>query len=524
MIRVQKALLMAAAHVAIALTLAGCGRNEAQTSQTAAPAILLPPLPAALPLSSAPPAGPIVRAPRVAELPPAPPIGYGYVPPDEDYAWIDRADMLFDTFDDAPPDYGFYYDGVDPWAWETVDGYEVVAEPIDDGYRYYYYDPGDEDPFLVSDPYYSYGYGDGRLVAVYAGGQLLGQAEAARQAEAAARYWARGQALRRADQPVDRHPVSAALWAQQQPVVAQARQRWDQARAQDPAWQRYRASQPNGPAVARLQAERQLRAGAAQRFAQWQGRGMNGAAPRLYPASATRRSAEPIMRPEQPTLFAAPRARRVAAAPAPALPRVQAAPTLAGRTAFAPARAQQAALRAQARPNLAAGRGAFRNAGPMRAPVAPRVAPTRAQRMAATPMQSRRQAMLARQPARMQARAAPMAARRAPAFAQRSVHMQVRPMARYQPRPQPRMQFRAPAAQAQFHAPAARMQFRAPPARVQFHAAPARAQFRAPPARPQFRAPPVRSAPAPRAASRAAPVARAAPPPRGGGGGRGHGR
>jgi hypothetical protein len=528
MIRVQKALLMAAAPVAIALTLAGCGRNQAQTSQTAAPAILLPPLPAALPLSSAPPAGPIVRAPRVAELPPARPIGYGYVPPDEDYAWIDRADMLFDTFGDAPPDYGFDYDGVDPWAWETVDGYEVVAEPIDDGYRYYYYDPGDEDPFLVSDPYYSYGYGDGRLVAVYAGGQLLGQAEAARQAEAASRYWARGQALRRADQAVDRHPVSAELWAQQRPVVAQARQRWDQIRAQAPAWQHYRASRPNGPAVARLQAERQLRAGAAQRFAQWQRRGMSGAAPRLYPASATRRSAEPIMRPEQPTLFAAPRARRMAAAPAPALPRVQAAPTLAGRTAFPPARAQQAAFRGQARPNLAAGRGAFRNAAPVRAQIAPRVAPAgrfagapmRAQRMTAmrrkaVPMQARRQAMLARQPARMQARATPMAARRAPSFAQRSVRMQARPMARFQPRPQPRMQFRAPAARAQFHAPAARMQFRAPPARVQYRAAPAR---------PQFRAPPARSAPAPRAAPRAAPAARAAPPPRGGGGGRGHGR
>ncbi len=518
MIRAQKALLTAAAPVAIVLVLAGCGRNQAQTSQNAYPATTLPPLPASLPLSSAPPSGPIQLAPPVAELPRARPLQYGYVPPDEDYAWIDRADLLFDTLDDAPPDYGFYYDGCDPWAWETADGYEVVAEPIYDGYRYYYYEPGAYEPFLVRDPYYSYGYGDGRLVAVYAGGRLLGQGEAARQAEAASRYWARGQALRRADQPGDRHPVSAPLWAQRRPFVAQARQQWDQARAQDPAWRQYRARQPSGPAMAQLHAERQLRAGAAQRFAQWQRRGMGGSAPRLYPAAAVRRSSEPIMRPERPTLFAPPRARRVAAAQAPAFPRVRAAPTLAGRAALAQARAPQAALRAQARPNLLAGRRNFRNAAPARAQMARgapaarfAAAPARAQRLAAmrrqaAPMQARRQAMFARQPAR----AAPVAMRRARALAQRPVRMQARPMARFQPRPRPRMQYRAPAARAQFHAPPARMQFRAPPARVQFHAPPARAQFRAPPSRP---------APAPRAA----PAARPAPQPHGGGGDRRHG-
>ncbi|HEX5184958.1 MAG TPA: hypothetical protein VFW19_17605, partial [Allosphingosinicella sp.] len=345
--RVRSALL-AAAPVALALALAGCSRHEAQTEQNANPAASLPPLPASLPLSSAPaPAGPVARAPRVAALPRARPIDYGYVPPDEDYAWIDRADTLFDTIGDAPPDYGFDYDGVEPWGWETADGYEVVAEPIDDGYRYYYYDPGEDTPFLVRDPYYSYGYGDGRLVAVYSGGRLLGRAEAARQAEAASRYWARAQALRRADRAGARRPVSAALWARQQPYVVQAHRQWAQARARDAAWQQWRSRQANNAAMARFQAERQLRAGAAQRFATWQRRGLSGPAPRLYPAAAVRHPSEPIMRPGRPTLFG-PRTQRPAVAAAP-LPRVQTSPVLARQAALAQAqqaRARQAQVQA----------------------------------------------------------------------------------------------------------------------------------------------------------------------------------
>ncbi|HEY1604583.1 MAG TPA: hypothetical protein VGF77_03190 [Allosphingosinicella sp.] len=337
-----RSFLLAAAPMAMALALAGCGRNQAQTQQNANPAASLPPLPASLPLSAVPPAGPIAHAPRVNALPRARPLDYGYVPPDQDYAWIDRADTLFDTIGDAPPDYGFDYDGVEPWGWETADGYEVVAEPIDDGYRYYYYDPGDDTPFFVRDPYYGYGYGDGRLVAVYSGGRLLGRAEAARQSEAAARYWARAQALRRADQAVGRRPVSAPLWARQQPYVVQAHRQWAQARAQDPAWRQWRARQPNGPAMARLQAERQLRAGAAQRFATWQRRGLSGPAPRLYPAASVRRPSEPIMRPGAPTLFGPGAQRRTVTAAAP-LPRVQASPVLARQAALA--QAQQARAR-----------------------------------------------------------------------------------------------------------------------------------------------------------------------------------
>jgi hypothetical protein len=516
--------------MAIALALAGCGRHEAQTSQNAYPAATLPPLPASLPLSTAPVTAPIMPAPPVSGLPRARSLDYGYVPPEDDYAWIDRADMLFNTIGDAPPDYGFDYDGVEPWAWETADDYEIVAEPIDDGYRTYYYEPGADWPFLVSDPSYSYGYGDGRLIAVYAGGRLLGRDEAARQADAAARYWARGQALRRADQAVDRRPVSAFLWAQQQPVVERTRQRWTQARVQDPAWQQWRARQPNGPAMARLQAEHQVRSGAAQRFAQWQRAGLNGPAPRLYPAGAVRRSAEPIMRPERPMPFAASRPQRLAnAAREPGLPHVQAAPA-AGRPAmFAQARAQQAERRAQRQAVPFASRAAFRNAVPARAmPERPahmarmaaatarqeRPAPRFERQAAAAPMRARREAVFAPRQVRAEPRMAAIQTRREAAFVPRQFREPSRAapvQARHEEAfVQRQAQQQARMAQVQAHAQARAEQMQArQQARVAFHAAPP---------------PQAHAAPAPTPHGGGGP--HGGPPPqaaaRGGGGGGGH--
>ncbi len=122
-------------------------------------------------------------------LPAARPLGYAEAPHDDRYAWIDRANWISDTIGDAPPDYCFDYDGVEPWVWETGDDYLTYAEPIDDGYRYYYYEPGADYPYLVRDPYYSYGYRDGRIATVYdRQGRYLAVAEAQRQAEAASRY------------------------------------------------------------------------------------------------------------------------------------------------------------------------------------------------------------------------------------------------------------------------------------------------------------------------------------------------
>ncbi len=117
------------------------------------------------------------------------PLGEAEALHDDRYAWIDRADWISDTIGDAPPDYYFDYDGVEPFVWETGGDYLTHAEPIDDGYRYYYYEPGADYPYIGRDPYYSYGYRDGRIASVYdRQGRYLAAAEAQRQAEAASRY------------------------------------------------------------------------------------------------------------------------------------------------------------------------------------------------------------------------------------------------------------------------------------------------------------------------------------------------
>jgi hypothetical protein len=374
--------LWSAGSLAVGLALAGCNRHPAGTGQAAVNAATLPPLPASLPLSSMPPRGPLVRAPSFRELPRARPLDYGYVPGGEDYAWIDRADMLYDTIGDAPPDYGFEYDGVEPWAWETAGGYQVFAEPVYGGYRYYYYEPEADSPFLVRDPYYSYGYGDGRLVAVYRGGRPLGRAEAILQADAAARYFARARALRGADHDVDRRPVEAISWARQRPAFVQARREWTQARERDPAWRQWRDREPAGPALRNLQAEQQVRAAAAQRFDQWQHQGLRGPAPRLYPASLVRRPIATAPRPQaQARMAPMPRPRATfaaqggrqadfgrsgpqALAPARAVDGrgVRASVPEQARGQAIQARSRQSQLREQARAQQAAGRAEAQDA------------------------------------------------------------------------------------------------------------------------------------------------------------------
>ncbi|MEO7170851.1 MAG: hypothetical protein ABIY39_10800, partial [Sphingomonas sp.] len=234
-------LLSAASAVALALTLAACGPQQRQASvDNQAGAATLPPLPQVQPLVAGP-ATPIRRAPPTAALPAVQRLGYADAPRDDRYAWIDRADWISDTIGDAPPDYSFDYDGVEPWVWQTSGDYVTYAEPIDDGYRYYYYEPGADEPYLVRDPYYSYGYRDGRIVTVYGrDGRFIEAIEAQRQAEAASRYYARARALRIAARERERQGVVAAQWVARRPVLAAARADWSEARQRVPDWQAYR--------------------------------------------------------------------------------------------------------------------------------------------------------------------------------------------------------------------------------------------------------------------------------------------
>ena len=103
-----------------------------------------------------------------------------------DFMWLALAALIAAVIGDSPPDYGFDHYGVQPWAWRTGDGYYRLVEPIYGGNRYYYYAPGADRPFLVRDPWFSYGYRDDRLVALYdRDGRAMDERAARRQRKAA---------------------------------------------------------------------------------------------------------------------------------------------------------------------------------------------------------------------------------------------------------------------------------------------------------------------------------------------------
>jgi len=210
-------------------------------------------------------------------------VAYDAVPPaPDDYAYLGLAGSVSGVIGDAPPDYAFAYDGVEPWAWQTGDGYLAYAEPIDDGYRYYYYAPGAGWPFLVRDPYYSYGYRSGGLAAIYdREGRRLDFAHATMQRAAAAQYWDRGEALHRAYQGGQRFGVPAGLWAAHRGMITRDRNAWIAARRDQPAWRGWDAQ--HAPVMqARWSAEALARRDAASRFDRWRADGYRGGAPQFY--------------------------------------------------------------------------------------------------------------------------------------------------------------------------------------------------------------------------------------------------
>lgn len=267
------------------VALTGCDERDANpVMNTTVTDAALPPLPGALPevLPMTDAVQPVSYAPPVQRLRAARQLSYAD-PGDRGYAWIDRADTVFDVIGDAPPDYGFGYDGIEPWGWEAAGGYTTYAEPIgDDHYRYYYYEPGADDPYLVRDPWNSYGYSDGRIAAVYdAGGALLPLALASRRVDYGSRYYARGMDLRRAAR-WNRRGVAAPLWALRRPVFERAHQQWAFARERQPAWREWRGRDDVRAARTHVREERQIRRVAGQRFARWQQAGLHGRAPDFY--------------------------------------------------------------------------------------------------------------------------------------------------------------------------------------------------------------------------------------------------
>ena len=225
----------AIAAMAAVLALAGCNPSgNVDRSQSAT----LPALPATLPLAPGD-ATPAALAPPATLLPTARRINAVRVAdPRDSWAYADDAYDFAGALGDAPPDYGFDYDGVEPWAWQGYDNSIEFIEPLGSGYRTYYYRPGADTPYFVRDPDYGYGYDGGQLAVVYGpDGSLLPYGDYGPRLDYASRYYARGRDLYRASQ--QRRPVVGANWAARQAAIVATRDRWAGQRTAQPDWEAY---------------------------------------------------------------------------------------------------------------------------------------------------------------------------------------------------------------------------------------------------------------------------------------------
>jgi hypothetical protein len=273
--------------VAAALVLAGCNPSgSVDRSQTAAQIAALPALPATLPLAPGDVTAP-AYAPAAALLPATRPIrSVRVADPRDSYAYADDAWGFADALGDAPPDYGFDYGDAQPWAWQGYDNSVAFVEPLDDGYRYYYYRPGADTPYFVRDPDYGYGYDNGQLAVVYdTHGGVVPYSDYGPRLDYASRYYARGRDLYQASR--QRRPVIAANWAARRAAIVDT-QRWAAARASQQAWQDYH-QRTEGEQAQHWREEQARRRADTVRFAAWQGQDFRSPPPpRAIPAAWTR--------------------------------------------------------------------------------------------------------------------------------------------------------------------------------------------------------------------------------------------
>lgn len=217
-----------AAATALALVLAGCNENDRGRVDAPDPA-------------------PLAELAAATDLPFAEPSSVDYYPSAEGYQWAERAYGLQRAVHDTPPDYGFYYEGEEPLVWEMADERRLYAEPWDDGYRYYYYEPGAAYPYFIRDDDYGYAYAaTGLLIAVFdARGRYLPSDVVYRVAPMAGRYYARGRDLRNAAAQAPRIQVSERTWSTQAPRVTRSADPWLRAAREEPRWREWRDRNPD---------------------------------------------------------------------------------------------------------------------------------------------------------------------------------------------------------------------------------------------------------------------------------------
>lgn len=258
-------LVIGASAGALLLAVAGCNKAADDAGNTSAAA--LPALPATLPMTNAP-APQAALAPPPAAIRSARPIrAVRVADPRGAYAYADQAGYFSQSLGNGPPDYGFDYDGVRPWAWQGYEGSLVFVEPVDDGYRYYYYRAGADRPYFVRDPDYAYGYDGDQLAAVYGpDGGLVPYADYGPRLGYAAAYLWRAERLFEASR--ERQAISAAAWEAQQDSIIASRERWADNRDRQAGWAAYHAQESAQESHYWAQ-EAARREADGQRFAAW---------------------------------------------------------------------------------------------------------------------------------------------------------------------------------------------------------------------------------------------------------------
>jgi hypothetical protein len=248
----------------LSLALAGCNKAADDTGNASA---ALPALPATLPMTNAP-AAPAALAPPPSAIPARSIRTARVANPRAAYAYADQADYFSRSLGDGPPDYGFDYDGVRPWAWQGYDGSRVFLEPVDGGYRYYYYRAGADEPYFIRDPEFAYGYDGDQLAVVYdSDGAIVPYGDYGPRTGYAAAYLWRAERLFEASS--DREAISAAAWAARQNAIAGYQERWAANRDRQADWAAYHAQE--SAQESRYWAEEAARRDAdQQRFAAWQ--------------------------------------------------------------------------------------------------------------------------------------------------------------------------------------------------------------------------------------------------------------
>lgn len=204
---------------ALALTLGGCKFDNRPLLARGEP----PP--------AAPALGPL--DPTYGQVTPA-----AYLPPDQAYVYPRRAYAMSRLVHQRPPSYAFGYGDEQPWVWDAPDEGLMFAEPVDVGWRYYYYEPGEAYPYFVQDADYGYAYGgNGVLLALFdAAGVLIAADRYHDYAPRASRYWTRACDLNRVYWRSPRYPVQETAWRERGPRLMSSQDRWFRGVSAQPAW------------------------------------------------------------------------------------------------------------------------------------------------------------------------------------------------------------------------------------------------------------------------------------------------